>query len=67
MTSLTPEQRLEIRKAGEEPVRIDDPETQTEFGTAPNTPANTVGCRNRSTFCPSRPTTSRVVHPRSSS
>jgi len=31
MTTLTPEQRQEIRKAGEEPVRLADPETQTEY------------------------------------
>jgi hypothetical protein len=31
MTTLTPEQRQEIQKAGEEPVRLADPETQTEY------------------------------------
>jgi hypothetical protein len=30
MTTLTPEQRQEIQKAGEEPVRFADPERQTE-------------------------------------
>ncbi len=33
MTTLTPEQRQEIRRAGEEPVRLADPETQTEYVT----------------------------------
>jgi hypothetical protein len=31
MTTLTPEQRQEIRKAGEGPVRLADPETQMEY------------------------------------
>jgi hypothetical protein len=31
MATLTPEQRQEIRRAGEEPVRLADPETQTEY------------------------------------
>ncbi len=31
MATLTPEQRQEIQKAGEEPVRLADPETQTEY------------------------------------
>jgi hypothetical protein len=31
MTTLTPEQRQEIQNAGGEPVRITDPETQTEY------------------------------------
>jgi hypothetical protein len=31
MTTLTPEQRQEIQRAGVEPVRIADPETQTEY------------------------------------
>ncbi len=31
MATLTPELRLEIEKAGEEPVRIEDPETHTEY------------------------------------
>jgi hypothetical protein len=31
MTTLTPVQRQEIRNAGEEPVRLADPETQTEY------------------------------------
>ena len=31
MATLTPEQRQEIQKAGAEPVRISDPETQTEY------------------------------------
>ncbi len=31
MTTLTPEQRHEVHKAGEEPVRCADPETQTEY------------------------------------
>ncbi len=31
MTTLTPEQRQEIQRAGEEPVRLADPETQTEY------------------------------------
>ena len=31
MTILTPEQRQEIQRAGEEPVRLADPETQTEY------------------------------------
>jgi len=32
MATLTPEQRQEIQRAGEEPVRLADPETQTEYG-----------------------------------
>jgi len=31
MATLTPEQWQEIQKAGEEPVRIANPETQTEY------------------------------------
>jgi hypothetical protein len=31
MATLTPEQRQEIQRAGEEPVRLADPETQTEY------------------------------------
>ncbi len=31
MTTLTSEQLQEIRKAGEEAVRLADPETQTEY------------------------------------
>ena len=31
MATLTPEQRQEIQMAGEEPVRLADPETQTEY------------------------------------
>ena len=31
MATLTPEQRQDIRKAGEEPVRLADPATQTEY------------------------------------
>ncbi len=31
MTTLTPEQRQEIQRAGDEPVRLADPETQTEY------------------------------------
>lgn len=31
MTTLTLEQRQEIQRAGEEPVRLTDPETQTEY------------------------------------
>ena len=31
MATLTLEQRQEIQRAGEEPVRIADPETQTEY------------------------------------
>jgi len=31
MTTLSPEQRQEILRAGEEPVRLADPETQTEY------------------------------------
>ena len=31
MATLTPEQRQEIQSAGEEPVRLADPETQTEY------------------------------------
>jgi hypothetical protein len=31
MANLTPEQRQEIQRAGEEPVRLADPETQTEY------------------------------------
>jgi hypothetical protein len=31
MATLTPEQRKEIQNAGEGPVRITDPETQTEY------------------------------------
>jgi hypothetical protein len=31
MTTLTPEQRQEIRMAGEGPVRLADPETQMEY------------------------------------
>jgi hypothetical protein len=31
MATPTPEQRQKIQKAGEEPVRIADPETQTEY------------------------------------
>jgi len=31
MTTLTPEQRQEIQTAGEEPVRLADPATQTEY------------------------------------
>ena len=31
MTTLTAELRQEIEKAGDEPVRIDDPETQTTY------------------------------------
>ena len=31
MTTLTPEQRQEIQRAGEEPVRLADPETRTEY------------------------------------
>ena len=31
MVTLTPEQRQEILRAGEEPVRLADPETQTEY------------------------------------
>ena len=31
LATLTPEQRQEIQKAGEEPVRLADPETQTEY------------------------------------
>jgi hypothetical protein len=31
VTTLTPEQRQAIQKAGEEPVRLADPETQTEY------------------------------------
>jgi hypothetical protein len=31
MTTLTPELRQEIRKAGEAPVRLSDPETQMEY------------------------------------
>ena len=30
LTTLTPEQRQEIQRAGEEPVRLADPEIQTE-------------------------------------
>ena len=31
MATLTPEQRQEIQRAGEEPVRLADPETHTEY------------------------------------
>ena len=31
MATLTPEQRQEIQRAGEEPVRLADPDTQTEY------------------------------------
>jgi hypothetical protein len=31
MATLTPEQRQEIQRAGGEPVRLADPETQTEY------------------------------------
>jgi hypothetical protein len=31
VSTLTPEQRQEIQKAGGEPVRLADPETQTEY------------------------------------
>jgi hypothetical protein len=31
MTTLTPEHRQEIQRAGEEPVRFADPEPQTEY------------------------------------
>jgi hypothetical protein len=31
MTILTPEQRQEVQRAGEEPVRFADPDTQTEY------------------------------------
>jgi hypothetical protein len=31
MITLTPEQRQEIQRAGEEPVRLADPETRTEY------------------------------------
>ena len=31
MATLTPEQRQEVQQVGEEPVRIADPETQTEY------------------------------------
>jgi hypothetical protein len=31
MVTLTPEQRQEIAKAGEEPLRIEDPETKTAY------------------------------------
>jgi hypothetical protein len=31
MTTLTPDQRQEVQKAAEEPVRIADPETQNEY------------------------------------
>ncbi|MGO9469859.1 MAG: hypothetical protein ACLQIB_55005 [Isosphaeraceae bacterium] len=31
MATLTPEQRQAIERAGEEPVRLADPETQTEY------------------------------------
>ena len=31
MITLTPEQRQEIEKAGDEPVRIEDPETRTAY------------------------------------
>jgi hypothetical protein len=31
MTTLTPEQRQEIQRAGEDPVRLSDPETQTNY------------------------------------
>ncbi len=31
MATLTPEQRQKIRRAGEEPVRLSDPGTQTEY------------------------------------
>ena len=31
MTTITPEQRREIEKAGEMPVRVEDPETKTAY------------------------------------
>jgi uncharacterized protein len=31
MTTITPEQRQEIEKAGDEPVRIEDPETHQVY------------------------------------
>jgi hypothetical protein len=31
MTTLTPEQRQQVQQAGDEPVRLADPETQTEY------------------------------------
>jgi hypothetical protein len=31
MATLTPEQRNAVERAGEQPVRIEDPETRTEY------------------------------------
>jgi hypothetical protein len=31
MTTLTPEQRQEIERAGQHPVRVEDPETKTAY------------------------------------
>jgi hypothetical protein len=31
MTLLTPEQRQEIKQAGEKPVRVEDPDTKTAY------------------------------------
>ncbi|HEV3417106.1 MAG TPA: hypothetical protein VG056_09845 [Pirellulales bacterium] len=31
MTTLTPEQRQEIKVAGQQPVRVEDPETKTAY------------------------------------